>query len=388
MRRSLAVTLLALATMVPSLAATDRSHAAEAGKAEAKPEAAAEVKPEAAAGVKPEAAAEAKPEAAAEAKGKAKPTIAILAYETGTTGERDLGRQIADLLTVRLSVEEAFDLVERAKLDRILEEQKLKLRGLTDHEKAVEVGKLLGARLMVMGKTFTMGKHLMFVTKVVGVETGKVKGTITKAEPTKEMSEAIFEMSEQVAELIREQGPGLLPDAEPRPDPVAAIRKALGDKPRPTVAVVIPEVHLTRVVVIDPAAETEIKRILVACGFKVVDAGQNDLADWAKRRMKNADAPWPDALRRADVVVVGEAFSEFALRTGDLVTCTGRAEINLIDRHTGDILVADRATRRAVDLSEATAGKTALQKAGHVLGVAVGRRLVGYAPPGAKGGEE
>ena len=355
MRRSMGVMLIALAVTVACLWVTDRSRAAEVGEPKAE--------------------------------AKAKPTIAILAYETGTTGDVNLGRQIADLLTVRLSVEEAFDLVERAKLDRILEEQKLKLRGLTDHEKAVEVGKLLGARLMVMGKTFTMGKHLMFVTKVVGVETGKVKGAITKAEPTKEMAEAIFEMSEQVAELIREQGPGLLPNADPEPDPVAEVRKALGDKPRPTVAVVVPEVHLTRIVV-DPAAETEIKRILVACGFKVVDAGQNNLADWAKRRMKNADAPWPDALRRADLVVVGEAFSEFALRTGDLVTCTGRAEINLIDRHTGDILVADRATRRAVDLSEATAGKTALQKAGHVLGVAVARRLVGYTPPDAKGGEE
>lgn len=322
-----------------------------------------------------------------EAKAKARPTLAILAYETGRTADRALGRQIADLLTVRLSVEEGFDLVEREKLDRILEEQKLKLRGLADHEKAVKVGKLLGARLMVMGKTFAMGKQLMFVTKLVGVETGKVKGTITKAEPTKEMSEAIFEMSEQVAELIREKGPGLLPDAEPRPDPVAEIRKALGDKPRPTVAVVVPEAHLTRIVV-DPAVETEVKRVLVACGFKVVEAGQNALADWARRRMKGAEAPWPDALRGADVVVVGEAFSEFALRTGDLVTCTGRAEINLIDRHTGEVLVADRATRRAVDLSEATAGKTALQKAGHALGVAVGRRLVRYTPPKAKGAEE
>ncbi len=308
---------------------------------------------------------------------KSLPVVAILNYETGTYKNRDLGQQIADLLTVRLSVEEEFELVERAKLDKILQEQKLKLTGLADQEKAVQVGKLLGAQIMIIGKTFTMDKHLIFVTKVVGVETGRVKGNISKVEPTKNMSEAIFKMSEDVAELIRKQGPNLLPDTARMPDPVAEIRKALGDRAPPTVAVIVPEMHILRIVV-DPSVETEIKRTLVACGFTVVDTGRNDLADWAKRLMKGERAPWPAAVREADVIVVGEAFSEFALRTGDLVTCTGRAEINAIDRHTGRILVADRATQRAVDLNEVTAGKTALQKAGRKLGLAVCRRLVTY----------
>jgi len=314
------------------------------------------------------------------AAGKSLPVVAILNYETGTYKNRDLGQQIADLLTVRLSVEDSFELVERAKLDKILQEQKLKLTGLADQEKAVQVGKLLGAQIMIIGKTFTMDKHLIFVTKVVGVETGRVKGSISKVEPTKDMSEAIFKMSEDVAELIRTQGPNLLPDTAQMPDPVAEIRKALGDRTPATVAVIVPETHIRRIVV-DPSVETEIKRTLLACGFTVVDTGKNDLADWAKRLMKGERAPWPTAIREADVIVVGEAFSEFALRTGDLVTCTGRAEINVIDRHTGRILVADRATQRAVDLNEVTAGKTALQKAGRKLGLAVCRRLVTYASP-------
>ena len=321
-------------------------------------------------------------DAPAPPKTPALPTVAILDYETGTTDNTDFGKQIADLLTVRLSVEDGFELVERAKLDRILQEQKLKLTGLADQEKAVEVGKLLGAQLMIIGKTFTMDKHLIFVTKVVGVETGRVKGAISKAEPTKDMSEAILKMSEGVAELIRTQGAKLLPDGASQPDPVAEIRKALGDRTPATVAVIIPEQHVTRRVV-DPAVETEIKSVLVACGFKVVDTGMNDLADWAKKLMKGEQAPWPAATRDADVIVVGEAFSEFALRTGDLVTCTARAEINAIDRHSGRILLADRATQRAVDLSELTAGKTALQKAGRKLALAIARTLVTYERKGA-----
>ncbi len=73
---------------------------------------------------------------------------------------KDLGAQMADILTARLSVEDAFQLVERAKLGKVIEEQKLKLVGLADQDKAVEVGKLLGAQRMVIGKTFMMDKQL------------------------------------------------------------------------------------------------------------------------------------------------------------------------------------------------------------------------------------
>ena len=311
------------------------------------------------------------------------PTVAILDYEVTAPDSAALGPQIADILTARLSGEDAFQLVERAKLGHILEEQKLKLAGLADQEKAVEVGKLLGAQLMVIGKAFPMDKRLVFVTKLVGVETGRVKGTIRTIEASKAMSEAILDVGDDVAGLIRKEGPSLLPETVLLADPIAEIRKALGDRPRPAAAVIIPETHLRRIVV-DPAAETEIKRTLVECGFKVVDTGKNDLADWAKKLAQGERPPWPAAIQDADVVVVGEAFSEFALRTGDLVTCIGRAEINAIDRHSGRILAADRDTERAVDLSEAIAGKTALQKAGRRLALALCRTLVGYKMPDEK----
>lgn len=299
-------------------------------------------------------------------------------------GNNDLGSQIAEILTARLSVEDSVQLVERAKLGKIMDEQKLKLVGIVDQDQAVKVGKLVGAKLLVMGKGFVMDNKLMIVTKVVGVETGLVKGTIRTAELSKPISEAIALVADDIAVVINKNAARLLPDGTELADPVAAIRKKLGKGPLPKVAVIIPEEHkrhqepVPRVP--DPAVETEIKHTLIACGYEVVDTGKNDLADWAKSLTGGADKPWPAALKDADVVVVGEAFSEFALRTGELVTCTGRAEINLIDRRTGKILRAERATERAVDLAEHTAGKTALQKAGRKFGFVVAEALVGYKP--------
>jgi hypothetical protein len=307
-------------------------------------------------------------------------TVAVLDYEAASPGNPELGSQIAEILTARLSVEDGLDLVERAKLGQIMKEQHLTLVGLADPQQAAQIGKLLGAKLLIMGKAFMMDSKLMIVTKVVGVETSLVKGTLRSVEQSKPLSEAVAAVSEDVAALVRRDAAKLLPADVKLEDPVAEIRKELGDRPRPTVAVIIPEQHRTRVV-IDPAAETEIKHLLVECGFRVVDTGRNDLADWAKGMMHGQQSPWPAALADADVIVVGEAFSEFALRTGDLVTCAARAEVNLISRHNGEILLADRDTQRAVDLAEAIAGKTALQKAGHRLGVAVCRRLVSYKGP-------
>ena len=318
-------------------------------------------------------------------------SAAVLDYEVSAPGNPELGSQMADILTVRLSIGDSITLVERARLGKILDEQKLKLAGFVDQAKAVEVGKLTGAQLLIMGKGFMMDKKLMIVTKVVGVETSLVKGTIRTAELSKPISEAIMLLAEDVAKLIEKNAAALLPKGRRLADPTAEIRKKLAARAVPTVAVVIPEQHKVRrapVVVVDPAAETEIKRVLLACGYKLVDAGQNALADWARDMLKGKRAAWPAALKDADVVIVGEAFSEFALRTGDLVTCAARAEINLIDRHTGRILKADRDTQRAVDLAEEIAGKTALQKAAHKLGLAVAAELLKYKVPGAKPAEE
>ena len=307
-------------------------------------------------------------------------TLAVLDYDASAPGNPQLGSQIAEILTARLSIDETLALVERAKLSKIIEEQKLKLRGLTATDEAVKVGKLLGAKLLVMGKSFVMDKKLMIITKVVGVETGRVIGTIRTVELSKPLSEAVMLLAEDISALLGKSISKLLPAGAKRADPLGEIRKALGEKPRPTVAVIVPETHLTRIIV-DPAVETEIKRLLIACGFTVVDTGANSLADWARRLRRGQRKPWPDALAGVDLVVVGEAFSEFAVRTGDLVTCVARAEINLIDRRNGEILLADRDTQRAVDLAEALAGKTALQHAGRRLGLAVCRRLIKYKLP-------
>jgi hypothetical protein len=124
----------------------------------------------------------------------------------------------------------------------------------------------------------------------------------------------------------------------------------------PKVSVQITERHVAevRAARVDPAVETEIRKLLIDCGFTVVDG---DALDQAKGGV--------------EVTITGEAFSEFAARIGNLYSCTDRVEIKVTNVADKTLRVSDRDSSRAVDLAENLAAKTALQKSGRVLGIRI-----------------
>jgi Mg-chelatase subunit ChlD len=78
------------------------------------------------------------------------------------------------------TIRAAFRMVERANLQEILEEMELQLSGLAEGADAAEVGKILGADLLITGTLYEKQSGYELFLKLLRVETGEVL-SVTKA---------------------------------------------------------------------------------------------------------------------------------------------------------------------------------------------------------------
>lgn len=103
-----------------------------------------------------------------------KKTVAVLEFEGGEKISADNNLKMADILITSLSKNKQYELVERNRLDKIMEEQKLVLSGLVDEKSAIEVGKLSGAEYVVVGNITSATNKVTdkFAYKLINLEVG------------------------------------------------------------------------------------------------------------------------------------------------------------------------------------------------------------------------
>lgn len=153
----------------------------------------------------------------------------------------------------------------------------------------------------------------------------------------------------------------------------------------PKIAVMIPETHL-RSRIPDPAGETAVIKAFI-------DAGFDNMVDISTKRMQynnpfnlnTDDLHTLASSMQADILVVGEAFSEGVgdvgqflpkgKRTGTL-SCRARVEAKMYIARTGQIIAAEGKYGSAVDISEAVAAKKALANAGKAMGEYLSGKLL------------
>lgn len=283
-------------------------------------------------------------------------TVAILNFKADTPAMPDLGQQISDVLVAALADQPGITLVDRSSIDKTLKELELSKTGLVSTQTALKVGKLVGAKILISGYVIPVGKDIYITAKIIGVETTLVKGVmvIGKDQPASDLGPLLMQLSEKLSHKLVESGQELI--AHPTDsDPLPALKARLQKKALPKVAVTIPEQHITSAAPArDPAVETEIRKLLLECGFTVIDAPESE---------------WPHA--GVEVGITGAAFTERAGQIGSLITCTDRVEIKLTNLPQGTLRLSDRDNGRAVDLAENLAAKTALQKSGRALGIRI-----------------
>jgi hypothetical protein len=283
-------------------------------------------------------------------------TVALLNFQANLPGTGDVGPQVCDTLTATLSGEPGFILVDRSTLDSVLKEHELNLTGLVDADTAVHVGKLVGAQILITGKIFLVDKSIFLTAKLIGTETSLVDGIIVKGQQGDDLGDLMIKLSQKIADHLQNSAGKLLPADEPA-DPLIDLKKRLANRSLPVVQLQVNEQNEGAWIVIDPAVDTELRKVLTQCGFTVIDATEVN-----------------PAKANVDLIIKGEGISEFAGRVGNLQVCTARLELNAVTSREGKTVFADRITSRAADLASDIAGKTALQKAAHELAI----RLVEY----------
>jgi len=113
-------------------------------------------------------------------------TIAIMEFDNFSVGkyQEELGfitKGIADFFEADFAKFSDLKVVERDKVDFILNEIELSESGKVSSATAIEVGKLLGAQLMVFGNiTQIDGKKCKMLVKAVKVETSEIIATVEK----------------------------------------------------------------------------------------------------------------------------------------------------------------------------------------------------------------
>ena len=105
-------------------------------------------------------------------------SIAVFRFNTNERLAKErTGFALAELLTHHLMTAPAFAVVERTELERVLTEQSLQASATIDPDSAVKVGKLLGARLLVLGSAEKVGGKYSVNARSVETETGRVLST-------------------------------------------------------------------------------------------------------------------------------------------------------------------------------------------------------------------
>jgi TolB-like protein len=165
--------------------------------------------------------------AAAPAEEKRKPVVAVLYFDyTGDDPKLAVLRKgLAQMLTSDLSsnMYELVELVEREKLQAILEEQKLQESERIDKSTAVRIGKLLGARFLVLGAYFGISDTLRADARIVDVETGRIVLSVGANGKPGDFMPVEQKLSDDIARMLAPRLPPMPPppkvEAEEPPPP-------------------------------------------------------------------------------------------------------------------------------------------------------------------------
>jgi len=146
--------------------------------------------------------------------GERPPRIWILPFDNpeADASVAHLEEAIPALLAVAISQSDQHAVVDRRYLNQVLAEQSLTLEGLTAQKTKHEVGRLLGATVMISGSFMKQGRDLLITMRASDVETGMVAATAEARGPAGQLGRLVSELYRRLARDLGRRLPDLRPD--------------------------------------------------------------------------------------------------------------------------------------------------------------------------------
>ena len=234
------------------------------------------------------------------------PTVAVLPFESRDrqAASTDMGKSVAELLNIALMESGNADMVERAELDAALNELQLSATGLTSKESQVKLGRFIGAKILITGSLFKSGSKNFVIAKIIGTETSRVLGA--SASGTEDFTSLVPMLAPKVSAILEKQSAKLLPKEQNKEDVLSRLKKIVQGKQRKVFVKVKEDIAVS---VPDPAAETELKKLLLALDFQVVNT-RNE----------------------ADYAVIGEAIAANAGNYHKFTSASARLELSIFNK--------------------------------------------------------
>ena len=141
----------------------------------------------------------------AAAQGAAKPVVAVFNFDNNSIGKdaadyNGIGKGVADFLITDLAANPNVTVVDRDRIQQVLQEQNLVRQGAIDPQTAVRVGKLVGAQYAILGGFMSDGRGNMVLTgRSVNMETGVVTNPQRVQAKTDDVLGLIAKLSDKVA---------------------------------------------------------------------------------------------------------------------------------------------------------------------------------------------
>ncbi|MBI5884119.1 MAG: DUF799 family lipoprotein, partial [Elusimicrobia bacterium] len=113
--------------------------------------------------------------------------VAVMPFKSAPD-HPESGGLVYESFTANILEVKEYDVIERGALEEVLREQKLSFSGMIDENKAVEIGKLLGADAVLLGAVteYRPRRLLMFpparialAARLVNTKTGLIEWTVT-----------------------------------------------------------------------------------------------------------------------------------------------------------------------------------------------------------------